>query len=163
MSSLIWIEDQPSTLSAAQGELEDRGWTVTFTGDIDAAATALSEWTYDALIMDLMVAGGPGGVRQGFAIWATYRLLCWLRGTPPDANRGVASQWTSIDRLTPIESNRTIPAMILSAYHEPEVTAALVVVDRAQLDREIRCFAKPLHSGRIADELIALVTAERRT
>jgi CheY-like chemotaxis protein len=159
---LIWIEDQPSTLSAAQGELEDRGWNVTFEGDIVAAATALSERTYDALIMDLMVAGGPGGVRQGFAIWATYRLLCWLRGAPPDANRGVASQWTDIDSLTPVDGNRMIPAMILSAYHEPEVKAALGVVDRTRLDREIRCFAKPLHAERIADELIALVAADRR-
>lgn len=157
MSNLLWIEDEPDDFSAARGEMEDRGWCVTFACDIVNAATLLSQTRYDALIMDLMVPGNGDGVIKGFAIWSTYRLLCWLGGTSPIAGAGVSDQWKTLDDITPIEDNRRVPAMILSAYHWPEVTAAMGAVNRARVGVEIKFFSKPIDEERVANALLALV------
>jgi CheY-like chemotaxis protein len=157
LSNLLWIEDEPDQLSAAREELEDRGWSVTFACDIVSAATLLSRTRYDALIMDLMVPGNGDGVTKGFAIWSTYRLLCWLGGASPNASAGVSDQWNALDSITPIEDNRRVPAMILSAYHWPDVTAAMSAVNKARIGVEIRFFSKPIDEERVTSALLALV------
>lgn len=157
MPNLLWIEDEPAQLSAARGELEDRGWTVMFHSDIVSAARELSEHRYEALILDLMMAGAPDGVVRGFAMWATYRLLCWLSGAPANAKAGVVDQWKGIDKLTPREDNRKIPAMILSAYHSPDVTRAMAVANKARVGVEIPLFSKPIDEERLASAVLRMV------
>ena len=157
MRHLLWIEDEPQQLSAARAEIEDRGWTVTFRRDIVSAARELSVNRYDALILDLMVAGELDGVVRGFAVWATYRLLCWLADVPALAKAGVSDQWKELDELTPLDDNRKVPAMILSAYHSPDVTKAMILVNRARIGVDIRLYSKPIDDVHVADALTTVV------
>jgi CheY-like chemotaxis protein len=159
LQDLLWIEDEPAQLTAACGEIEDRGWRVNFKRDIVSGARELSEKRYHALILDLMVAGD--GVVRGFANWATYRLLCWLDGTPANAKAGVSEQWPELDRMTPLVENRKIPAMILSAYHAPDVTKAMNLANRARIGVEIRLYSKPIDEVDAAAALLTVVGEAR--
>ena len=153
MQELLWVEDEPSQLSAARGEIEDRNWKVTFRTDIVSAAEQLSTRPYHALILDLMVAGDRDGVARGFANWGTYRLLCWLGRIPASAKDGVSAQWEQLDHMTPLPENRKIPAMILSAYNVPDVTRAMNLANRARVGTEIRLYSKPIDEVQVADSL----------
>jgi CheY-like chemotaxis protein len=154
---LLWIEDEPAQLTAACGEIEDRGWKVTFRSDIVSAADQLSTKQYHALILDLMVAGDTDGVKRGFANWATYRLLCWLDEMPASAKPGVSAQWKQLDRMRPLPENRKIPAMILSAYNAPDVTTAMKLANHARVGIEIRLYTKPIDEVQVAEALLDVV------
>lgn len=157
MQELLWVEDEPSQLTAARGEIEDRNWNVTFRSDIVSAAEQLRTRQYHALILDLMVAGDRDGVKPGFANWATYRLLCWLGGMPASAKSGVSDQWKQLDAMTPLPVNRRIPAMILSAYNAPDVTRAMNLSNRTRVGTEIRLYSKPIDEVQVADALLDVV------
>lgn len=157
MSNLLWIEDEPRYVRAAAGEIRDLGWSVTFAREILEAANKLSTERYDALIMDLMVTGNVPNVAAGFAIWSTYRLLCWLGGSPAEAKAGLAHQWKEIDVLTPMEENRRIPAMILSAYHDMNVAEAMKLANLARVGTAIPMYSKPIDAVRVADCFLTLV------
>jgi CheY-like chemotaxis protein len=160
-SNLLWIEDEPAQLTAARGEIEDRGWCVTFARDIVSAARLLSTSRYHALIMDLMVAGDQDGVVRGFAIWSTYRLLCWLGGVPASAKAGVSDQWKELDQIRPMVENCKIPAMIVSAYHSPDVTKAMGITNKARVGVDIRLCSKPIDEVQVAEELLSLMAEAR--
>ena len=161
MPELLWIEDEPAQLTAARGEIEDRGWNVTFRSDIVSAAEQLSAKQYHALILDLMVAGDRDGVQRGFANWATYRLLCWLDGMAASAKAGVSEQWKRLDDITPLAENRKIPAMILSAYNAPDVTKAMNFANQARIGVEIRLYSKPIDEVQVAEALLAVVAGSK--
>lgn len=157
MPELLWVEDEPAQLTAAQAEIEDRGWNVTFRSDIVSAAKELNTKRYHALILDLMVAGDRDGVKRGFANWATYRLLCWLDGMPASAKPGVSEQWKQLDELIPLPENRKIPAMILSAYNAPDVTKAMKHANHARIGVEIPLYTKPIDEVQAAVALLDVV------
>jgi CheY-like chemotaxis protein len=163
LPELLWIEDEPAQLTAACGEIEDRGWNVTFRSDIVSAAEQLSAKQYHALILDLMVAGDRDGVVRGFANWATYRLLCWLGGLPTSAKAGVSEHWKELDDITPQRDNRTIPAMILSAYNAPDVTKAMNDANQVRVGAEIRMYSKPIDEVQVAEVLLAVVAGSKLT
>lgn len=163
MPELLWVEDEPEQMTAAQGEIEDRTWKVTFQKDIVSAAEQLSTKRYHALILDLMVAGDRDGVTRGFANWATYRLLCWLDGMPASAKAGVSEQWKQLDSMTPLAENRKIPAMILSAYNAADVTRAMNLANRTRIGVDIRLYSKPIDEVQVAEALLSVVAGGSAT
>lgn len=163
LQKVIWVEDQPDHLTAAQRLLGRRGWQVTIECDIVEAARRLANEVFHALIMDLMVPSGLGGnSAAGYRIWSTYRLLCWLGSestrSMTDARAGLSGQWLEIDELRPLDANMHIPAMILSAYHDEGVANAMKAANRARTNgQEMVLCVKPIEAIQVVEELQRLM------
>lgn len=146
---LLWTDDDPPGRFEYEAFiLEDEGWEIRWAPDVTAAAIALSKDSFDAMILDQMLP--YEALRKGDPLWGGCLLLRWLRGKAPPPNVSL-DPTGPLTRLTPGADNRDIPVVVVSAFHDPKVEAAMR--DASELDRGLVMVPKPIDINALASLL----------
>jgi CheY-like chemotaxis protein len=153
---VLWVDDwvgspNEARLLHAGPEIARAGWTLSWAKDILQAATLLHDVPFSALILDQMIPGH--GIERRSEEWAAYRILCWLRGTPPSGMTHEEPAWRLLELLSPAPVNQLIPVILVSAYHDPVVRRRL---DDANANGELRLLPKPVDTDRLIEFLTGL-------
>jgi len=146
---VLWTDDDPPERYEYESYvLSDEGWEVTWAPDVGTAARKLSEERFDALILDQMLP--YEGLRAGDPLWNGCLLLRWLRGkAPPPAV--VLDPEGGLSTLSPSPENRAIPTVVVSAFHDPNVEAAMR--EASASDQQIPVVPKPIDMTALLDFL----------
>jgi CheY-like chemotaxis protein len=136
MMRLLWVDDEaPSRYDYEREELEERGWQVTWAAEVPLAARLLSTQSYNAVLVDQQMGG-----MQPNAVFAGYRLLCWIRNQKP-AFPFVEPGWNMLDILRVLATNQAVPVAFLSSF----VTDEMKRLDhQANLLPGLNTFSKPV-------------------
>ncbi len=139
---ILWTDDEPGRFGFAAWELRDAGWTIDWAEDVQTAAQKLSKERYDALIVDQMLPFEPEDVADRY--WGGCLLLRWLRGAPSPEKAPVAEarQKEVLGRRTPRAENVHLPALVVSAFYDPDVVDA--TRSASPQDHEIAFVDKPV-------------------
>lgn len=158
---LLWVDDDAPDRFVYEAYLvQQAGWSLTWATDVLSAAQLLCEQPFDGLILDQTFAFEPPGGRRldpQYQLWSGCFLLRWLRGAGVPEH----APWLSHEdeqRLwgqTPLAQNRTLPAIIASAFHADEVERA--IRSASDQDRQIELVAKPLSEVALLDFLEAVI------
>lgn len=147
---LLWTDDDPpGRFEYEQFVIQDEGWDITWAPDVTTATRLLSEQPFDALILDQMLPPYVG-LRKGDPIWGGCLVLRWLRGKAPPGNLAIDPDGP-LAKNHPLPRNADLPTIIVSAFHEPKVEAA--IRDASPADRNIPLIPKPLDMNAILDFL----------
>lgn len=163
---MLWVDDDaPGRFVYEAYLVEQAGWDLTWATHVLGAAEALCATPFDALVLDQMCAfhdaKNSGPLSRAFQpehqLWSGCFLLRWLRGQPPPE----AAPWLAhADKqrlwgLEPLEANRSIPAIIASAFHAETVERA--IRSASPQDANIEFIAKPLSEDALLDFLEGVI------
>lgn len=156
---VLWTDDDPPERYEYESfVLEDEGWDVVWAPDVSSAARLLAREHFDALILDQMLPY-EGLQPGGDPLWNGCLLLRWLRGKGPppslklDPNGGLG-------QLRPATENRDIPTVVVSAFHDPNVEAAMR--DASAQDKNLPVVPKPIDMSALLDFLHRVRQREER-
>lgn len=158
---VLWVDnDAPGRFPYEKRMINASGWETVFAQDVAAAARLLESERFDALILDQMLAGGAG-MDAHLVIWGGCRLLRWLRGTPTTLALPPEEQkaFGVLEEHNPDPANRTMPAVILSAYHNDKVLKE--TRDASAQDRDMQFLVKPVDVRQVVAFLGAVRDARR--
>lgn len=154
---VLWTDDDPPERYEYESYvLAEEGWEVVWAPDVGTAARSLSEQRFDALILDQMLP--YDGLESGDPLWNGCLLLRWLRGKGPPPAVTLDEQG-ALSRLAPLEANRAIPTVVVSAFHDPNVELAMR--DASPMDRQIPLVPKPIDMTALLDFLHAVAASAR--
>lgn len=157
MPRLLWTDDDGRRRFVYEIDLlGDHGWEVHWAESIDDAAGMLRDETWDALIIDQMLPfrrGRKPSLTELPNVWGGCVLLWWLRRStvPPSKLSGSGIEDEPFFGLAPEESNRDIPVVVVSAFHDEEVAEAIGACSPADSAREI--IAKPISEEQLLEAL----------
>ena len=145
--TVLWVDDDPRERFAYEEEIltTTYGFHLTWATTITSAARALARKPFDVVLLDQMF---PWGTEHDTPdVWSGCKLLYWLRGTSFTA---ASCPWGwSDDTATfkkalryPRKVNRTIPVIVMSAYADVDVAAALSTASTQ--DKNIPMLSKPV-------------------
>ncbi len=141
---LLWVDDDPpERFVYEKGVLEEEDrWNIRWARTLSEAVGFLSSEDFDALILDQMVCGDEISV----PIWGGCRLLHWIRGTQYENGQAPWPADEAADRVFegrhPLASNQSLPAIILSGYHNKDVLDA--TRKASHQDSTIQFLGKPV-------------------
>jgi CheY-like chemotaxis protein len=121
MPPVLWVDDEQ--FSGAEYLLKRDGWSITWKNGVAAAAAALHQEAFAGIILDMQMPGP--GIERPLTVWSGYVLLCWVRGTSPVAQKGLAGQWEGLEHVVPLPENQVAPVVVVSAYHDEKVLKAI--------------------------------------
>lgn len=135
MLRLLWIDDDgPSRFRFERRRLRRMGWSVDWALGLQSAVGKLSEGPFDAILVDQMLpwpdreAGESRDTK--IEVWGGALLLWWLRrGRAPEAlGSAVESRYADMWTVQPAAANRAVPAVVLSAFDDPDVRRQMLKV-----------------------------------
>lgn len=156
MPDLLWVDDDgPGMFLFEVFQLEELGWTVHFTTHIEGAAEALRSRDFDAVLLDQMMPLA-GGTDQPVDVWAGCLVLWWLRHQRPPGGAPAASIEATqvLWKAPPRAANTRAPALVVSAFDDPEVDAEIQAVLPGPEGIDI--LVKPVEAAALLERLAAL-------
>jgi len=153
--TLLWVDDDgPERFLYEAYMLERSGWKVQWARSVMEGMESLGQERFDAVLLDQMLPFGVLGADGGDPpdVWAGCLLLYWLRGlSRPSAAPPVrASDEREFSSRRAREENREVPAIIVSAFYDDDVDAAVKKV------QAVPQFSKPLE----VQQLLAVLEAK---
>lgn len=134
MPDLLWVDDDgPSNFLFETYQLQASGWTITFAEDAAAAVAHLQQYAFQAVILDQMLPRDDSA-HGSIDVWTGYLLLWWLkRGqTPSQAPQASIEALHPLLQQPPLPQNRTIPVIMITAFHDDDVHEAFDKVRRSE-------------------------------
>ena len=126
--TLLWVDDDGVGRFAYEIDcLARMGWKTVWATGAEEAASTLSTSRYDLVLLDQVFPFRSGDSYRD--VWTGCRLLYWLRGrgVPPDAPQREA--WLQLTKsVRPHKGNKDAPVIIVSAFQDEHVDAALSAV-----------------------------------
>lgn len=147
--TLLWADDDgPLRFEYDEYCIKEKGWQVLWARSIDEAATKLGAIRVDAVLLDQMLPFAEGEAQR--LVWSGCLVLRWLRGKarPALAPEGIERDLWS---RQPLDENRTVRVKVASAFHNPDVLAAMQ--EASEQDRHITLLSKPTDTTRILEFL----------
>jgi CheY-like chemotaxis protein len=128
---LLWVDDDgPDRFLYEEYMLTRRGWSVVWATSIRDALEKLGNGEFNALLLDQMLPLDPGPLAPA-DVWGGCLLLYWLRGKDWPSAAPQAGEPDVFRSVAPLESNRSIPVIIVSAFHDDEVEEAIKAAEPA--------------------------------
>jgi CheY-like chemotaxis protein len=138
---LLWTDDDgPDRFMFEYYSLERKGCKVEWAVDVFNALERLSRERFDALLLDQMLPFDKKD--RETTPWGGCEVLRWLRGSPsrpdlaPPLPAHPSGTWP-----VPLEENRQIPVLVISAFYNEQVLAAMRGASKR--DRELAISPKP--------------------
>lgn len=151
---ILWVDDDPKERFIYEEYIlvnEDK-WTIEWAKSVFEGVNALSKTPFKAIILDQMLPPKESG--EDAEIWGGYYLLCWLRLHKDKLKNILESHQSHPNWLensaSPLESNRDIPVILVSAYHDETVLEETRSI--AQGDK-ICYFSKPIEIEGVRNHL----------
>jgi hypothetical protein len=147
----LWVDDDgPERFPYEEFLLERSGWKVRWASSVAEAMERLRRDCFDAVVLDQFLPLRSSETGHGAGAWGGCLLLYWLRGVPPPAG---APETTALDEDKggndpPREENRGVRVVIVSAFFDAEVAAAI-----SDLPGTVAAFAKPIEVQALIDYL----------
>ena len=140
---LIWVDDDgPRRFAYEEFRIRQAGWSLRWGLDLRSAAEDMAETRFHALILDqkLPYVGLEGAVGH----WGGCLFLRWLRGAglPDGLTLSPVAPSRDLFQLSPLESNRDIPAILVSVYHRLDILEQTRAA--SPRDETIALIAKPV-------------------
>ncbi len=156
---LLWTDDDaPDRFEYEALVLGEEGWDVVWATSVSEAARLLSGQHFDAMLLDQMLP--YTGLRHGDPLWNGALLLRWLRGKGPPSSVTLDPNG-ELSMLRPMPENRDIPTVVVSAFHDPLVDAAMR--EASEQDRALPLAPKPIDVSALISYLgIGKARAEAR-
>jgi CheY-like chemotaxis protein len=148
---ILWIDDDgPRRFVYEQKLLERDGWQVSWAGGVAEAVDALASRSFLAVLLDqTLPMGSPLSDRAN--VWQGCLLLHWLRGKPFPSQAPQIDEWERMGRLAPLDENRAARVILVSAYYDHEVDAAI-----RQIEPHLVSIVKPIDAASLVRALLSL-------
>ena len=148
--TLLWVDDDgPGRFLYETMVIESSGeWQIQWAQNPEQAARHLATAAYRAVILDQFMPLTDDV--SGRSPWAGYLLLCWIREQPiqdslePALHLAADRIRTSSSR--PLASNKVVPVLILSAFHDKQVASSTRQVNKPY-QANTRILVKPIDIG----------------
>jgi CheY-like chemotaxis protein len=133
MADVLWIDDDgpsdgPGRFPYEVRVLNRNGWNVTWAPTGKQATDLLSKQAFQGVILDQMFPW-RGKLRETGPVWAGCLLLAWLRGANRPVSAPPISGFEQLESLSPLVINQSIRVILVSAFYDPEVEAALKEIE----------------------------------
>ena len=152
---ILWVDDDPKERFIYEEYIltNEDNWIIKWANSVFEGVTALSETPFQVLILDQMLP--PKELSESAEIWGGYYLLCWLRLSKEQLKNTLENHRSHPKWLcnfpSPLESNRNIPVILLSAYHDEKVLKETHSISREE--EKIVYFSKPIEIERVRKHL----------
>lgn len=143
---LLWADDEgPDRFLFAAHRLRAAGWEIVWVTTVGEAAERLRHQRFDAALFDQMMPMVSG---LAPSVWSGCTLFRWLRGLP---RHPAAPPSLLPPDGAPSEANVRVPVLIISAYADADVEAAMI--DGLDDDLVPRWANKPIDPTALVDDL----------
>lgn len=155
---LLWVDDDgPERFEYERLILERKGWEISWARDVRTAARILSQVSFTALVIDQTLpfqlnGSDPDDERR--SIWGGCMILRWLRQKHMPVGMDIPANDDELQRLKPLEGNKLLQALIVSAFHDDAVEEA--TRNTSEIDQEIIIEPKPLDIRKLSAYLANL-------
>ena len=145
---LLWIDDDgPDRFPYEEYMFIQSGWKVVWATSVREALSKLGKDRFDAILLDQMLPLDPGPLAPA-DVWSGCLLLYWLRGLPRPAAAPQVEDPNVFGEFVPLESNREVAVVIVSAFHDDEVEQAITTAEMT-----ISIVKKPIDLDRLNEAI----------
>lgn len=142
---LLWVDDDgPAPYFFETTTLSNQGWSVRWAENVTEAAEILAKEEFSAVILDhvLPLRSSPWPLSEETVLWGGCLLLYWLRGRELPGHIPAPHGFSELYASHPLEANRQVPIVVVSAYFSDEIQAAM----RGAIspETELRSLTKPV-------------------
>ncbi len=128
-AKVLVVDDSSAVCNALRRELGRVGMTVVGTTTIQAAVSALTEQTFDAVITDLMLEGTGGG----------FEVLRHIARSRAGTHCVVLSGFPTADNIRALREFDNIVRFVTKPWSQPVLMAALrEAIDRTRVQRDLQ-------------------------
>ena len=146
--ALLWIDDDGrDRFLYEEHMLKRRGWDIVWATNVRDALENLGSKEFQAILLDQMLPVAPGPLAPT-DVWSGCLLLYWLRGKPRPSAAPQAEESDIFRETKPLASNRAIAVVIVSAFHDDEVEAAI-----KEIGASSQIVKKPIDSKKLIEML----------
>jgi CheY-like chemotaxis protein len=152
---ILWMDDDPKERFIYEKYIltNEDNWEIEWANTVFEGVNALSKTPFKAILLDQMLP--PKELSEDAEIWGGYYLLCWLRLNKNQLRSALEThrrlpKWLG-DSPSPLESNRDIPVILLSAYHDERVLEETRLMNRKE--EKIVYLSKPIEIERVRKHL----------
>lgn len=145
---ILWIDDDgPRRFVYEEKRLRKEHWEVTWARGVEEAVEALASREFLAILLDQMLPMGDP-IRDRANVWQGCLLLYWLRGRDFPSHAPAIAEWREVGKRAPLATNRRAKMIVVSAYYDSEVDAAIRAIEPGLIS-----IAKPIDASALVNAL----------